>query len=152
MPILSQRGTDERGALFPPMALPLFDDLFITSFDLCEEFVARNARAVLESTGLAQACEHGATIEQALLRAELDAGIARIPVAWLLRMLATRGWLSMSRDSVGTVLYRAEPSLPMLDPEEILQAQMALDPGCLPSYQIAALAAAQYPAVLRGKT
>src|SRR4051812_6084118 len=152
MPIFSQRGTDERGALFPPMALSLFDDLFITSFDLCEEFVARTARAVLDSTGLAQACEHGATAKQALSRAELDPGIAPIPVTWLLRMLAARGSLSTSRDSLGEVLYRVEPSLPVLDPDEILQAQMALDPRCLPSYQIATLAAAQYPAVLRGKT
>jgi len=152
MPIISQRGTDERGALLPPMVAPLFDDVFIASFDLCEEFIARTARAVLKSTGLAEACQHGATIEQAMSRAELDARIARVPVAWLLAMLATRGCVSTGRDTNGDVLYRVEQSVPMLDPDELLQAQLALDPRCLPSYQIATLAAAQYPAVLRGQT
>ena len=152
MPIISQRGTDERGALLPPTLLPLFDDVFIASFDLCDEFVARTACAVLKSTGLAQACQRTATVEQALSRAKLDAGIARVPVAWLLAMLAARGCISTNRDPSGEALYRVEPSMPMFEPNEILQKQQALDPRCLPSYQIATLAAAQYPAVLRGET
>ncbi|MFL6579961.1 MAG: class I SAM-dependent methyltransferase [Burkholderiales bacterium] len=152
MPIISQRGTDERGALLPPMVVPLFDDVFIASFDLCEEFVARTARAVLKSTGLAEACQHGASVEQALSRAELDARIARVPVAWLLSMLASRGFLSTSRNAKGELLYRVEQSASMLDPDEFLQAQQALDARCLPSYQIVTLAAAQYPAVLRGES
>ena len=153
MPIISQRsGTDEREALLPAMLLPLFDDTFVASFDLCEEFVARTAHAVLTSTGLAQACGDGATIQQALSRAGLDVDIARVPVAWLFALLASRGCLSMSRDTKGDVLYRVEQSVPALEPDEILQAQHALDPRCLPSYQIASLAAAHYPAVLRGET
>jgi SAM-dependent methyltransferase len=38
-----------------------------------------------------------------------------------------------------------------LDPNEILVRQEQHDPRCLPSYHIAALAAAQYPAVLSGQ-
>src|SRR4051812_41249138 len=152
MPIISQRGTDERGALLPPMVAPLFDDVFIASFELCDEFVTRTACAVLKSTGLAEACQHGATIEQALSRAGLNARIARVPVAWMLSMLATRRCMTTSRGPKGDVLYRVEQSVPVLDPDEILQAQQALDPRCLPSYQLATLAAAQYPAVLRGET
>jgi SAM-dependent methyltransferase len=39
----------------------------------------------------------------------------------------------------------------MLDADEILAEQTALDATCLPSYRIAALAAERYPAVLRGE-
>src|SRR3954469_7486757 len=67
-------------------------------------------------------------------------------------MLSTRGCVSISRNSKGEVLYRAADSVPMRDPDEIFEAQQALDARCLPSYQIATLAAAQYPAVLRGET
>jgi SAM-dependent methyltransferase len=66
-------------------------------------------------------------------------------------MLAARGWLVSSSRAEGTLRYQAQESLPQLPPHEILEAQEALDPRCLPSYRIAALAAEHYPAVLRGQ-
>ena len=57
MPIVSQRsGRDERAALYPPELLPSFDDSFIASFDLFEEYVARLALSLVRTTGLDKAC------------------------------------------------------------------------------------------------
>jgi SAM-dependent methyltransferase len=151
MPIFSQdHHEDERAALFPPELLALFDDVFIASFDLFEEYIARLALTVFRSTGLEEACRREATVEEAAARAGLAPAVARVPVAWLLAMLASRGWIE--RSAGGEIRYRLEHSLPALDPNEILEAQEAHDPRCLPSYQIAALAAAHYPAVLHGQT
>jgi len=153
MPIVAQRsGKDEREALFPPALLPLFDDVFISSFDLCEEYIARLALAVFKSTGLERTCQEAVTVERAVARAQLVPGIARVPAAWLLDTLAARGWLKTSGSPGGEILYRIERPLPALDPDEILRSQEGLDPRCLPSYQLAALAAEHYPAVLRGQT
>jgi SAM-dependent methyltransferase len=152
MPIVSQRsGKDEREALFPPALLPLFDDVFINSFDMCEEYVDRLSLAVFKSTGLERACQEEVTAAQAVARAQLVPGIARVPAAWLLATLAGRGWLKTSGSPEGEILYRIERPLPALDPDEILRSQEVLDPRYLPSYQIAALAARHYPAVLRGQ-
>ena len=152
MPIVSQRnGKDERQALFPPGLLPLFDDVFVQSFDLCEEYVSRLAAAVLGASGLDRACREETTLERAMSDAGLVAGIARVPATWLLQTLAARGHVSMRTNAAGELLYRAEQTVPVKDADEILLAQQALDPRCLPSYAIAALAAAHYPAVLRGQ-
>ncbi|MEX0959347.1 MAG: class I SAM-dependent methyltransferase [Burkholderiales bacterium] len=150
MPAISKRsGRDERAALFPAELLPQFDDSFITSFELFEEYVARLSLQAFGSTGLSQACRQDATAEQAIARAELAPEIARVPATWLLEMLAWAGWLDRSAGADGQTRYRTG-SLPELDPDEILARQRAHDPRCLPCYEIAALAAAHYPAVLRG--
>lgn len=138
--------------LFPPALLPLFDDVFIASFDLCEEYVARVALSVFNSIGLDQACRKPVTAEQAVARAGLAQDIARVPVAWLLATLAGRGWINAGSDLGGEILYQLDQPAPVLDPDEILGKQEALDSRCLPSYRIAQLAAAHYPAVLRGQT
>jgi len=155
MPIASQRrGEDERAELFPPELLPLFDDTFIVSCDLLEEYIARLALGVFQSTGLEDACrwDAGATLDQAVARAGFVAAVARVPAAWILAMLASRGWLEGNVVTGDEIHYRLEHPLPALDPVEILQAQEALDPSCMPSYQLMALAAGHYPAVLRGQT
>jgi len=153
MPIVAQRsGKDEREVLFPPALLPLFDDVFIGSFDLCEEYIARLALAVFKSTGLEEACHEAVTVDRAVARAQLVPRIARVPAAWILDTLAGRGWLNTSSSAGGETLYRIERPLPTLDPDEMLRSQEALDPHCLPSYQLAALAAEYYPAVLRDQT
>jgi SAM-dependent methyltransferase len=152
MPIVSQSsGRDDRAALFPGALLPLFNDAFVESFDLCEEYVARMALAVFESTGLERACQEDATVDQAVARAQLVPAIARVPTHWLLATLANRGWLRTSSNARGETLYRIGEPLPVLDPGDILRLQETVDPRCLPSYQIAALAAEHYPAVLRGQ-
>jgi SAM-dependent methyltransferase len=150
MPILSRRsGRDERATLYPPELLPHFDDAFIASFDLFEEYVSRQALAVFRSTGLESSCRTAASASDAILRAGLAPAIASVPAAWILEMVAGRGWIRRTEN--GEVRYQAGQSLPDLDPEEIRQAQERLDATCLPAYDIAALAATHYPAVLRGE-
>jgi SAM-dependent methyltransferase len=153
MPVVSRSsGKDEREALFPAALLPLFDDGFVASFDLCEEYVARMALSVFQSTGLASVCCRAITVDEAVTAAHLLPAVSRVPVAWILSTLAARGWLHAERNAAGEALYRLARPLPVLDPDEPLRAQAAHDPRCLPSYQIAALAAQHYPAVLRGQT
>ncbi len=153
MPIASQRNlADERAALFPPELLPLFDDAFVASWELFEEYVARLTLGVFQSFGLAEACRREATVEQAMAGAGLASAVARVPTAWILRMLASRGWVEGSAGPGGEIRYRLERPPPAPDPGKTLAAQEAHDPRCLPSYRIAALAAEHYPAVLRGQT
>ncbi|MBI3526449.1 MAG: methyltransferase [Betaproteobacteria bacterium] len=153
MPIISQRSRqDERVALYPPELLRHFDDSFIASFDLFEEYVARLTLSLFRSTGLAAACRNKATVSQAAARAGLVPGAALVPASWILTMLASRKWIDTTLGANGERLYRVEQALPALDPDEILEKQRAHDARCLPSYEIAALAAAHYPAVLRGQT
>jgi SAM-dependent methyltransferase len=153
MPITSQRsGRDERAALYPPQLLPHFDDSFIASFDLFEEYVARLALSVFRSTGLEAACRKEVRVAEAVARAGLVPETALGPASWILAMLASRDWIGRRIGDDGAPRYCAGNPLPQLDPDTILAAQRAHDPLCLPSYEIAALAAAHYPAVLRGQT
>ncbi|MBC8008182.1 MAG: hypothetical protein H7X76_09075, partial [Prolixibacteraceae bacterium] len=153
MPIVSRRsGQDDRVALYPPELLAHFDDSFITSFDFFEEYVARLTLAVFQSTGLEAVCRSETTVVQAITRAGLTPGAALVPASWILAMLASRQWIDSRVGPLGEVYYRTGQSLPILDAQEILECQRAHDPRCLPSFEIAALAAAHYPAVLRGQT
>src|SRR5258708_5544419 len=153
MPVVSQRsGQDERATLYPPELLAHFDDSFITSFDLFEEYIARLTLALFRTTGLEAACRSEATVSEAVERAGLTPGAAIVPAAWILAMLASRQWIDAVVGANGERHYRTGPLLPILDSDEILERQQAHDPRCLPSYAIAALAAAHYPAVLNGQT
>jgi SAM-dependent methyltransferase len=152
MPIVSQRsGHDERAALYPPELLGYFDDSFIASFDLFEEYVARLTLGLFRTLGLEAACRPDASIEQAVARTGLAPAMALVPVSWILAMLASRKWIGTRLGPDGIRRYRVEQALPVLDANEILEQQRAQDPRCLPSFEIAALAAAHYPAVLRGQ-
>ena len=152
MPIVSQRsGQDERAALYPPELLRHFDNSFITSFDLFEEYIARLALAQFRNTGLEAACRNETTVTEAVARAGLTPGVALVPSSWILTILTSRKWIGSRVGGNGERLYRVEQALPARDPNEILEKQRAHDPRCLPSYEIAALAAAHYPAVLRGQ-
>lgn len=152
MPNVSQRsGRDEREVLYPPELLPHFDDAFIASFDLFEEYVSRLTLSVFRSTGLEAACANDASVAEAIARAGLVPTVARVPASWILAMLASRNWIGSRVGKDGAIRYRIERALPELDAEEIRRAQQDHDPGCLPSYEIAALAASHYPAVLRGQ-
>jgi SAM-dependent methyltransferase len=153
MPIASAAsGRDERAALLPPELLSLFDDSFIRSCDLIEAYVARLALGVARGTALDRACAGGATVADAIARAGLAPGVAQVPVRWLLEMLAAQGWATRTTADDGAGRYAIAPPLPELDPEALAREQAAHDPRCLPSYRIAAAAAACYPAVLRGET
>ena len=133
-------------AVLPAELIGLFNDTFVRSCERVEEYVHRLAVAVFRSTGLEQACTEAATVAEAMSRAGLAPATAEVPTAWILRTLASRGWL----EQVDASRYRSLPALPALDPEEIAAAQAAHDPRCLPSFRIAALAAEQYAGVLRG--
>ena len=133
-------------AVLPPELLGLFDDTFVRSCELVEEYVHRLAVAVFRSTGLEQACKEAATVSEAMDRAGLAPATAEVPTAWILRTLASRGWV----EQIGASRYRRLPRFAAPDPEEIVAAQAAHDPRCLPTYRIAALAAELYPGVLRG--
>jgi len=153
MPILAQRsGRDERPELYPPELLALFDDGFIASYDLFEEYVSRQALAVFRSTGLEQACRQETDVAEAMRRAGLDPAIARVPAAWILEMVAARNWIVRRSGASGEALYCLQQPLPALPPAEVRASQERQDPACLPAYDIAELAAGHYPAVLRGET
>lgn len=150
MPIDPQVAQDElRAGLLSAELAPLFDAPFIRSCQLLEEYSARLALGILQSTGLALACRQPVTVDEAIAAADLVAPVARVPVTWLLRTLAARGWLEVSADAEPRYCLRG--ALPALDPDEIAQAQEAHDARGMPSYRIAALAAEHYPAVLRGQ-
>jgi SAM-dependent methyltransferase len=148
MPTEAQRRrADERATLIPPEILSLFDDAFVRSCGLIEEYVARLALAAFRAAGLERACAAAVTVDEAIAGAGLAPERARVPTAWLLATLAARGWL----ETLEGGRYRAARPLPDLDPDAVLAEQEAHDPKCLPSYRIAALAAARYPAVLRAE-
>jgi SAM-dependent methyltransferase len=152
MPIVSQRsGRDERAALYPPQLLAHFDDSFIASFDRFEEYVARLTLALFRSTGLAEACREETTVARAVAQAGLTPHLAMVPASWVMAMLVSRKWLDTRVAANGERLYRIAQPLPELDAAEVLELQRLHDPRCLPSFEIAALAAAHYPAVLRGQ-
>ena len=147
IPVHVQQNESVTGLLSPALA-PLFDSSFITSCDLLEAYSARLALQIFQSTGLAAACQQPVTVDEAIVSAGLAASVARVPVGWVLGMLASRGWLSVTQ---GEPRYCIGAALPALDPSEIAQAQEAHDPRCMPAYRIAALAAEHYPSVLRGQ-
>ncbi|HEY7656187.1 MAG TPA: hypothetical protein VH881_04910 [Burkholderiales bacterium] len=144
-------GARKRAALIPGEILPLFNDTFVRSCELLEEYVVRLAAAVFRSTGLERACGGAVTVDEAIAGSGLAPGIARVPVAWLLAMLAARGWVSRIDCPGDAARYQALQSAPVLEAEIVLSEQTELDASCLPSYRIAALAAERYPAVLRGE-
>ena len=152
MPILSKRnGQDERAALFPPELLAHFDDDMITSFDLFEEYVSRLALVLFRTTGLEAACSSATSVPGAIARAGLVPEQARLPVSWILALLASRDWIVREAGVDGEIHYRLGRTLPVLDPEEVRAEQQAHNPRCLPAYDISALAAAHYPDVLNGR-
>ena len=153
MPIFSQRnGQDERAVLYPPEILVHFDDSFVTSFDLFEEYIARLTLSLYRTIGLEAACRPEASIAQAVARTGLVPAAALVPVSWILAMLASRKWIGAQAGADGELRYRLVQALPVLDADKILEQRRAHDPRCLPSFEIAALAAAHYHAVLQGQT
>ncbi len=152
MPITSRlSGKDERARLFPPELLAHLDDSFITSFDLYEEYVARQALQVFRTTGLEAVCKKPASVEEAVARAGMVPEVARLPVSWILAMLASRGWIGRETGADAQTRYQIGAALPVLDPEALRTAQRTHDPRCLPAYDIVALAAGHYPDVLNGR-
>lgn len=145
-PTAPHGGRRALATVLPGELLGLFDDSFVRSCELLEEYVHRLAAGVFRATGLEQACVESASVAEAVNRAGLAPEVAHVPTAWMLQTLASRGWI----ERVDAARYRCLPGLPTTDPEEIVAKQTAHDPRCLASYRIAALAAETYPGVLRG--
>ena len=141
----------KRASLLPPDILPLFDDAFVRSCGLYEEYVFRLTLDVFRRTGLEAVCAVPVTTDEAIAKAGLHGHVARVPLDWILRGLAARGVLHVSGEGAA-VRYLLPGDLPELDAASVRSAQTAHDPTALPSYAIAALAAEHYPEVLRGET
>jgi SAM-dependent methyltransferase len=131
-----------------PVALaPVFDAGSTRSHMLFDEYVFRLALQVFASAGLEAALGEWASVDEVVARRGLVPECGVVPVDWILRHLAARGVLA--RDGDGR--FRVEHAVSLLDPAPVLAEQQGHDPACLPSYTLAATAAADYPAFLRGE-
>ncbi len=147
MPVTSRlTGRDERAALFGSVA-PLFDDRFVQSCDRYEAYVEALARQIVIDSGLGRALATPCTVDAAIAAAGLASNAARVPVAWLFALLTRARLLVRDGDRYGP-LHTGGTA----DPGELRAAQAAQDADCLPAYDLAAYAAAHYPAVLAGRT
>ncbi len=77
-------GQDRRSELLPAELLPLFDDRFVVSCDLIEEYVFRLAIRVVREAGLAAALAEGGTATEIAMRAGLDPVAGPALADWLL--------------------------------------------------------------------
>jgi SAM-dependent methyltransferase len=155
-------GGPELDRLFPPDLRALFDDRFVRSCDLFEEYVRRLAIGVVRAAGIERAAREPGTAALIAARAGLDPARGPAPVAWLLGTLASAGLATRSgatprpgdparSGDAGEDLFSLPADLPQSDPDAMAHEQEGHDPSCLPSYRLAALAAALYPDILRGK-
>jgi SAM-dependent methyltransferase len=133
--------------LLAPELRAIFDDHFVRSCGLFEEYVRRLAIGVVRSTGLEEAAREPGTAADLAARAGLDPARSAVPAAWLLSTLAAGG--HATRAGADRFVLRAP--LPDPDPGAVANEQEAHDPACLPSYRLAFRAAALYPDVLRGR-
>jgi SAM-dependent methyltransferase len=137
---------DRLAELLPAELIPLFDDRFVGSCALFEEYVHRLAVQVVRSAGIDSAARAPGTPGEIAARAGLDPARAAVTVGWLLATLALGGRAARAGDG----RYTVPATTADLDPREVADAQERHDPSALASYRMADLAAASYPAVLRG--
>lgn len=150
---MSRSGIGDGGGidrLLSPDLRALFDDRFVRSCDLFEEYVRRLAIRVARATGIDRAAREAGTAAAIASRAGLDPARAPAPVAWLLGTLAAAGMATRSGVAGRGEVFSLPWDLPDPDPGAPLHEQEGHDPACLPSYRLAALAAGLYPDVLRG--
>ena len=83
-------------------------------------------------------------------RAGLAAPQARVPIDWMLRFLAARGWVAEIPGGANR-RYRSRGELPGLDASPVRQEQQRWDPSWMPAYALAETVARDYPAFLRGE-
>ena len=147
MKALSKQEGD--AALLPSVLLPLLNESFVQSCGLIERYTVALAAQVLATSALRRALMQPRTIDEVLLAAGLNQDVARVPVRWLLEILAEAGRVQRFEEG-DAVRYRSVAG-EIEDPCALLREQEVLDARCLPSYRIAALAAEHYAAVLRGE-
>src|SRR6266850_1470244 len=116
---------DPLAELLPPELIPLFDDRFVGSCHLFEEYVHRLAIQVVRSVGIDSAARQSGTPAEIAARAGLDPDRAPVTVGWLLAMLALGGRAARGADG----RYSLPAALPDLDPREVAVAQERLDPS-----------------------
>lgn len=138
-------------AELPPALAPGFDARFIHSCELYEEFVHRLVLGVVRRAGLAAAAATPGTATEVAARAGCAPDRAMV-VDWLLRHLATRGLVRAEPAGREGRRFHAAGLLPTPDPAPCVETQRRLDPSWLPAYTLAEVAAAHYPAFLRGET
>lgn len=153
MPVTPPGDTvDRRPQVLPPELVPLFDEVFVQSWDLFEEYVAGLAVGVAGELGLLGRSRESAEAAAGwAVRVGLAPDRATPFVDWLLRQLATSG----SAEAVGPRaegVFRIVDAEPSRDPADVLADQRALDAAALPSYELASLAASAWPSVVRGET
>ncbi len=119
--------------------------------DRWNERADRLAAAALRAVGGDIETPDGLDPEELTQRLGLMPERAPVVLEWLLRRLAAAGWLEAEDGRDGRPRFRLAVPLPAADPEEVRAAQEAHDPTALPSYDLAAVAAAAYPEFLRGQ-
>ena len=92
---------------------------------------------------------HRANAGEIAARAGLVAPQAQVPVDWMLRFLAARGWVAEVPGGANR-RYRLRGELPLLDALPVRQEQQRWDPSWMPAYALADTVARDYPAFLRG--
>lgn len=134
----------------PAPLVPVFGAHTLCSHLLFDEFVHRLTVRVCAETGLGSAVAEWSSVDEVVARRGLAAVAATVAVGSMLRHLAARGVLER-RDDPGGPRFRAGQDLPGLDPAPVRAEQERHDPACLPSYELAEVAAREYPAFLRGE-
>ena len=154
---LAALGREEaaRRAAFLREALPgplraAFGEAFIRSHILYGEFVCRLVLGIARVSGMATALGAPGDAGEIAARAGLEGTQARVPVDWMLRFLAARGWLAEVPGGAGR-RYQAPGELPVLDALPVRQEQQRWDPSWMPAYALAEVVARDYPAFLRGE-
>jgi len=142
-----------REEILEPALVPVFDERFLRSAVHYDEFVTRLALGVFRQTGLEAFTRAPATTAEIVERAGFVPERALAPLDWILRQLASHGIVERIEGdgSEAPARYRLAGPPPDLDPAEPEAAQKAIDPSWSVSYAIARVAAAGYPAFLRGE-
>ena len=135
----------------PPSLQPLFDAVFLRSWDLYDEFVYRLTLRVFESAGLEAATREPGSTSEVAARAGFKPEPATIPLDWILRQLAARQILEPVHGAEGIRWRRSPGPLPALAPDPIRDEQAALDASWLPAYTLAETVARDYVRFLRGE-
>ena len=151
MPIVPPGDTvDRRPEVLPADLLPLFDDRFVQAWDRYGEFVAARSSQLAHELGLVAAAR-GRAVTAAQLCQETGLGTGGVVIVdWLLRVLTDAGEASVE-DVAGEKRYRVDTGPDTPEPERLRDAAVTTDPGVAPAFDLAEIAAAATPAVLRGE-
>ena len=115
MPIhrLNDASRDLRSEILPAELLSLFDDHFVRSCDLIEEYIFRLVLRVVRQAGLAAPLTEGGTATEIAMCAGLDPIVGPWLTDWLLRLLTERGAITCG-DEIPARFQVSRP-LPDLD-------------------------------------